>query len=224
MFKKLLSLIALITVFALGCANGGPTPSAEEPNSSSSSQLVAPLTCTPVIATATPFLSCGALASTSITAATDIQTQLIAQMNLALASLTITPDFVANQVVITSSAAQFSTFFGAQIVAPLISSGVFMTSIPIVAPFFPDGFTLTANIFGMVPGIIPVSPTVFTPALTTSIANTAAIDTTATVGATNAASFGALTATTMPLTVFITTPVGLTAPFTCSGALPLGCL
>lgn len=201
MFKKPLSLIALSAVYAIGCANGGPTPSSEEPRSTSSSQLIAPLTCTPVLATTTPFLSCGALASTDLTAASTIQTQLVSQINLALASVTITPDFTANQVVITSTAAEFASCFGNQIVAPLIPSGVFMTSVPIALPFFPDGFTLTANIFGMVPGVA-----------STQLATT------------SSASFGAITATTMPLTVFITTPVGVDAPFTCSGALPLGCL
>jgi hypothetical protein len=225
--KRWLGVLALVGTTATACSSSdGPTAptSGEKAGGTTAAQIANPFACTPLLQTSMPFLSCGALSQAGITTAATIQTQLVSQLNLALASVTLMPDWANNQVVISSAAAEFSTFFGMQITAPLMASGFFMTSVPLTLAGFPDGFALTCNIFGLVPGVLgAANPAVFAPAITPVVAGAGA------VSATTSASFSASSTTTlaaasMPVSFFITTPIGVAAPLTCSGALPLTCL
>jgi hypothetical protein len=228
--KKWLSALGAVAICTAGCATSDPS-APEQTGNTSSAQVIAPLACAPILTTTLPLLSCGAMAASSVALASSIQTSIMASMQTAFTSLTLTPDLVANQVVLTSTAPAFTTFFGPQIIAPLTPIGWFTAAIPFPIGTLAPGFNLTASVFGIVPGMIPpiatVTPALLPPLVTPvpfapfGAASTAAFSTAA---ATSTATTAAFSAATMPLTFFITTPIVDGFPITCSGAIPLTCL
>lgn len=228
--KWLGALVALVA--ATGACSSGE-PNAPEATGSTSAKQVATIGCTP-LATGTPFLSCGALSSTNVALATQVQTQLSAQMQTMFASVSLVPDFTANTVAITSPDAAFGTFFGPQIVAPLTTAGVFTAAIPFAVGDIAPGFNLVANIWGAIPvwnsplwtgGAMPaLNTSLFTPApLLPGFGATGFANTSAAFNS-SAANTAAFSAATMPLSLWISTPLDGTFPLACNGAMPLGCL
>lgn len=232
--KKLISALAMgaLAAVALGSnACSSTQAGAPEPTSSANSAELAPLTCTPLLTTA-PVVNCGAITADQISTAASVQSSLAAQMQAALASLTITANVAQQQVVIASQADAFSALFGSQIVAPLIPDGFFTATVPLTVGSLAPNFALQATVFGLVPGVF----TTTTPALTTGTTLTPFLDTTtnatfaafnaSTLSSTNTAAVNtsAINAATAPLTFFFSTPIATTVPLTCAATVPLGCL
>jgi hypothetical protein len=214
--KKWYSLIAAAAIFTGACASNPPSGSSgTEQTGTATAPEVAPLACTPLL-TSAPFLTCGALDTTQLDLATSFQTQIISQMQAALASLTVTTSLAASQVILSSQASQFATLFGSSIIAPLTPAGLFTVQVPLLLGGISPDLNLVVNVFGAIPWLTPF-PTA---------APLASITTSATLAATNAAlaaNTAALSAATMPLT-FVVSPAVATASFSCLGAMPLGCL
>lgn len=213
--KKLLSALALLSTCLGACSSSGsPTDTTENTKAAQ----ITSLACTPLLATTNPFLSCGTLTAANLQLASSVQAQLLTGLQASFASLTIAPDIAANQVILTSTVPQFATFFGPKIIVPLLPDGVFTTTIPVLVDGIAPGFALNATIFGILPGTLnPAFTTTLLPGFTSSA--TLSASTTATLS-----SSLALTATTMPLSIIFSSPFLATAPFTCSGSLPLSCL
>jgi hypothetical protein len=244
MLSKTLFAALVATAFGSGgCTSTTPdgAPSSREHTAAAQSPQVATLACTPLGitgATALPFISCGATSATGIALASSVQATLATQMQTAFSTLVLTPDFTANQVAITSQAAQFSTFFGPQIVAPLTAGGVFSVAAPLTLGTLAPNFALTASVFGAVP--FASTPLAATPSLTFGVGGadpiTAFNNANASFGSFNSAAFttaatntaamntAAINSATMPLTILISSPLTATTPLICSGAISLGCL
>jgi hypothetical protein len=242
------TLFAACVATAIGsgaCTSTTPdaNPSAREHTGAAQSPQVATLACTPLSITGAtaqvPFISCGATSVDGIALASSVQATLATQMQSAFSTLVLTPSFTANQVAITSQAAAFSTFFGAQIVAPLTAGGVFSVSAPLTLGTIAPNVALTANVFGAVP--FATTPLAAAPSLTFGVAAgtdpiTAFNNANASFGSFNSAAFttaatntaamntAAINSATMPLTILISSPLTATAPLICSGAISLGCL
>jgi hypothetical protein len=230
--KKLLSALAAVAICSGACSSGDPAGS--EPTASAESRQVATLTCTPLFATQAALLNCGASVSTQLATASSIQSTIAAQMQAAFATLTLTPNFAANQVVITSNAAAFSTFFGPQIIAPLTTAGAFTAAVPFTVGTIAPGLNLVANVFGTVPGLFTPfatgAPLFSTPFITGTAATNASLaafnNATLNAAQVNSAALNtaAVNAAMMPLTFLISTPTIVAAPLICSGSIPLGCI
>jgi hypothetical protein len=216
-------------------APGGATSASEHTGSAQSPQ-VATLACTPLFTAAqSPLINCGATAATQVALASSVQATLATQMQSAFATLVLTPNFTNNQIAISSQAAEFSAFFGSQIIAPLTAGGVFSVSVPLTLGTLAPNVSLVANVFGAVPFVIspfgtatstflgpdPISAfntangsfaSFNSAAFNTAALNTAAMNT------------GAINAASLPMTVLITSPLTATTPLICSGAVSLGCL
>ncbi len=235
--KKWLSALALVVIGSAACT--ASEPSSEATGSTASAQ-VAPLACTPLLGTTAaataattaatlPFLSCF-----GDTTAASVQASIMAQMQAAFATVALAPDFTANQVTITSQAQEFSSLFGAQIVVPLLPSGIFTAAVPITVGSLAPNLALTANIFGVVPGVI----TPFATGAPIAATNAANAGLAAANAAANVAATTSTISATMPLTFFITSPA-MTSPalttanvtaaslatqqLACNGAFMLGC-
>jgi hypothetical protein len=172
-----------------------------------------------------------------------IESQINAQLATALASISLSTDFTANQVTISSQAQQFGTFFGNSIVAPLVPAGFFTTTVPFLGlnSISPD-LNLVANVFGVIPGqcsgFLPTTGALL-PFGNATLANPSFTAFNPLIGTnTAAANLAAINASTMPLTFLITPPliapdlvgtalplttVGTSPLITCSGSIPLGC-
>jgi hypothetical protein len=223
--KKWFSLVAAAAIFTGACASNAPTGSSgSEHTGTAESPEIAPLTCTPLLTTA-PFLSCGALDTTQLTLATSFQSQIVTQMQAALANLTVTTNLAANQVILSSQASQFSTLFGSQIIAPLTPAGLFTVQVPLLLGSISPNLNLVVNVFGAIPWLFPfgTAAPLLTPTIVTPIDTTASLATTAAATSAATTSLATLGTATMPLT-FIISPAVTTAPFSCLGAMPLGCL
>jgi hypothetical protein len=229
--KKLIGALAVAAMCSGACAAGGPgsDPSATENTGTSESPVVASLACTPLLTTTAPLLTCGATAAAQLSVATSLQTSLAAQMQLAFANVTLLPQIAQNQVILSSTATAFTSFFGSQIIVPLTPTGMFTTVIPLPVSALAPGLALSATVFGFLPNVLPVIPTTL-PVVTTSLlpaatsTQFAAFNTAALSSITSTVNTATLAAATMPLTVMITTPIDATLGLTCSGAIPLGCL
>jgi hypothetical protein len=221
--KMWFSFVAAAAIFTGACASNAPSGSSgTEQTGTAESPVVAPLTCTPMLTTA-PFLSCGAVDTAQLTLATGFQSQIIAQMQAALASLTLTTNLTSQQVIISSQASQFATLFGTQIIAPLTNAGLFTVQVPLLLNGISPNLNLVVNVFGAIPWLTPFptgAPLISPALLTTPTLATSTLATSTTLAANSLATFSAAT---MPLT-FIISPAVATAPFTCLGAMPLGCL
>jgi hypothetical protein len=239
------TFFAALVATAIGsgaCTSTAPdgTPSAKERTGSAQAPQVATLACTPLSVTAqVPFINCGATAAAGITLASSVQATLATQMQSAFSTLVLTPDFTANQVAITSQAAQFSTFFGTQIVAPLTAGGVFSVAVPLTLGTLAPNVSIVANVFGAVPftssPFATASPT-FTTAFGTTDPITAFNAANASFSSFNSAAFttaatntaamntAAINAASMPMTILFSSPLTATTPLVCSGAISLGCL
>ncbi len=232
--KKLFGALAAVATCAGACTSSGPTAS-DTTGTTQSPQVATTLACTPLVAAQAPFVSCGAGAATQLALASSVQSTIAAQMQAAFANLTLTPDLTANQVLITSQAAQFGTFFGNQIVAPLSPAGAFTVAVPISLGSIAPNLSLVANVFGAIPGLntpfATGSPLFSTGPLATfnttanssfSAFNSAAFN----LGSLNTGPLNTATisAATLPLTFLISTPITATTPVICSGAFTLGCL
>jgi hypothetical protein len=225
--KTWFSLLAAAAIFTGACATNTPSGSSSEQTGTAAAPEVAPLACTPLLST-TPFLSCGAVDTTQLDLATSFQTQIIAQMQAALSSLTLTTNLTSSQVILSSQASQFSTLFGTQIIAPLTPAGLFNIQVPLLLGGISPQLNLVANIYGAIPWLTPfgTAAPLLSPIDTTLAASNVAINSAATSSAAfNSAAFNSATfsAATMPLT-FVISPAVATAAFTCLGAMPLGCL
>lgn len=232
--KKLIGALVAAAVCSGGCAAGGSgsDPGATENTSAAQSDVVASLACTPLLNTSAALLTCGASTAAQLSLATSLQTSLAAQMQLAFANISLLPQIAQNQVILSSQAAAFTSFFGSQIIVPLAPTGMFTAVVPLSVGTLAPGLTLSANVFGFLPGVLPVIPTtlptvttpllpVLTPApLTTTAFNTSAFSA-LTSSAINTSTFAA---STMPLTIMITSPIDASLGLACSGAIPLGCL
>jgi hypothetical protein len=232
--KKWFSLVAVAAIFAGACATNTPSGgSSFEQTGTAAAPEVAPLACTPLLSTA-PSLSCGALDTTQLDLATSFQSQIITQMQAALASLTLTTNMASSQVILSSQASQFATLFGTQIIAPITPAGLFTVQVPLLLGGISPQLNLVANIFGAIPWLTPfgtaapvISPidTTLAP-IDTTLGTSSAFNSSAfNSSAFNSSTFNSATfsAATMPLT-FVISPAVATAPFTCLGAVPLGCL
>jgi hypothetical protein len=223
-----LGALAAVAIGSAACSSSGePTGSAEQTATANSAQVAA-LTCTPLLTTTAPLLNCGAIAASQTASIASMQAALTAQMQAAFASLTLTPNLTANTIAIASPAAAFGAFFPTAITAPLISDGFFTTTTPLALGTIAPNLALQANFFGIFPSLATtsvVTPTL-TPFLNTTANTTFAAFNQATLSAANTAAVNtsAIQAATLPLTVFISTPIATTMPFTCSGTIPLGCL
>jgi hypothetical protein len=236
--KRLFGALAAVAICAgAACTSSDPTASDRTGTAESPQAVVTSLACTPLFTTQAPLLNCGATAATQVAFASSVQSSITAQMQAAFASLTLTPVASANQVLISSQAAEFAGFFGTQIVAPLSPAGAFTVAVPLTLGAIAPNVTLVANVFGTVPGLI-------TPFATGSpffsSAPLATINTSAnsSISAFNSAAFNlgtlntapidtaSISAATMPLTVLVSTPLTATAtsPVICSGIVSLGCL
>lgn len=243
MFSKKLSVaLALVASLAAACSSTGAQDAADPGGTGSSSSKLA-IGCS-ALSLNTSLLACGATDITAFDTATQLQTQLATQMQSIFTSVTLAPDLAGNQVIITSTAPEFATLFGGQIIAPLNPVGVFSATIPFqVGALVPD-FGLVANIWGQIPlsfdGTLalpltttalaaPLAPTLIAPdllALPGAVGTDLAVQSTSTISATSTATQTAtasLAAAQMPLTFWISTPIDATAPFFCNGSLPLFC-
>jgi hypothetical protein len=235
--KTLFTALVGITIGSGACTSSSPggAPSAPEHTGSAQSPQVATLACTPIVPLQAPLINCGATAASQIALASSVQATLATQMQSAFSTLVLTPNFAASQIAISSQAAEFSTFFGSQIVAPLTTGGVFTVSAPLTLGTLAPDVSLVANVFGAVPFVTTpfatASPTLLpgtdpitafntanpsfssfnSVAFTSAAVNTAAM-TTAAINA------------SMPMTVLFTSPLTVTSPLVCSGAVSLGCL
>jgi hypothetical protein len=222
--KKWFSLVAAAAIFTGACASNAPSGSSgTEQTATAESPVVAPLACTPMLTTA-PFLSCGAASTAQLSLATSFQSQIITQMQAALANLTLTTNLSAQQVIISSQASQFATLFGTQIIAPLTATGLFTVQVPLLLGGISPDLNLVVNVFGAIPWLTPF-PT-GAPFISPALLTTPTLSTSTTLAASSAAavnSAATFTSAAMPLT-FIISPAIATAPFTCLGAMPLGCL
>jgi hypothetical protein len=233
--KKRISALALgalaaVSIGSSACSSTNEPTGSQEQTASASSSQVAALTCTPLLTTTAPLLNCGAIDPTQVTTASSIQTQMTAQIQAAFASLTLTPNFTANTVGIASPATAFTTFFPTTLTAPLLSDGFFTTTTPLAVGTIAPNFALQASMFGLFPTLAttPIVTPTLTPFLNTTANTTFAAFNTATLNAATAANASAVNtsaiqATTLPLTIFISTPIATTVPFTCAGTIPLGC-
>jgi hypothetical protein len=235
--KTLFTALVAITIGSGACTSTAPggAPSASEHTGNARSPQVATMACTPLVTPQAPLISCGATAAAQVSFASSVQATLATQMQSAFATLVLTPSFAANQVAITSQAAEFSTFFGTQIVAPLTAGGVFSVAVPLSLGTLAPNVSLVANVFGAVPFVTtpfatststflgPDPITAFNNANASfSSFNTAAFNTAATNTA--ALNTAAVNAASMPMTILITSPLTATTPLVCSGAVSLGCL
>jgi hypothetical protein len=236
--NRLFSVLAAVAMCVSACASSEPVP--PEPTASAESpQAIAPLVCTQLFTAPVTPLNCGATTTASLALATSAQASIAAQMQAAFANITLTPSLAASQVAITSQAAEFATFFGSQIVAPLTTGGAFTAAVPLTLGTIAPGFGLTVNVFGAIPGVItPFATGAPLLGATTPLAlSTPAVAMNASLSAFNTAAFNAaalnttamstgaaVNAASMPLTFLITTPLATTAPLICSGAVTLGCL
>jgi hypothetical protein len=220
--KKRFGALALLFACSGACATRDPVGS--DPTASATTPQIASLACTPLNAAATPFLTCGALTADGLTVASSFQAQLTAQMQAIFANVTLTPNLGTNQLVITSPVDGFATLFGPQIVVPLSPAGFFSGAIPFTVGTLTPGLGLVANIFGIVPGLLPTSLTssLVPLATTTGFANTV-VNTSASINASTSQNLTA-SSTTTPISFFITTPIAAGLPLSCSGAITLGCL
>lgn len=226
--KKLISALAVAACCSGACASSAPSgdPTASENTSTQQSADISSFACTPLLTATTPLLTCGAGAAAQLSLATSVQTSIAAQMQAAFANVTLLPQIAQNQVIISSQAAAFTSFFGQQIIAPLSPVGLFNVAIPFSVGTLAPGFTLTANVFGFIPGVLPTVPlptidTTLLPAV--NQAQFAAFNA-ATISTMTSFQTQTLASMTMPLTVLITTPLNAALPLTCSGTVPLGCL
>ena len=117
--KKWLGAAAIIATCTGACSSGSPAP--QDLTGTNSARQVAGLGCTPLMTTGN-FLNCGALDGTSMALATQLQTTLSASFGTMFANIGLMPDWTANQVTLTSSAADLGTFFGSGMIAPVASS------------------------------------------------------------------------------------------------------